>query len=145
MIDPRDIKEAINHRMNRILPVAECSLPPNQFQAYRQFVLDKSGRTGLAHDIRAEDRPVGNECIHLWAEMHQRRQYIRHEKNIVAQALNVDPTKRQTLGELKLQLRYALEDRNIFDSTNELNELYSRLDDRPKPKKASKRRMSGLD
>lgn len=51
MTEPRDIMNAVNARINRILTVAEASLPPNQFQAYRKFVLDELGRNGLAQDI----------------------------------------------------------------------------------------------
>ena len=53
MIDPRDIISAINHRLNRILTVAEAALPPDQFRAFRKFALEEFGRKGLVLDLAA--------------------------------------------------------------------------------------------
>ena len=51
MTDPRDIMNAVNPRINRILTAAEIGLAPNQFQAFRKLVLEEFGRNGLAQDI----------------------------------------------------------------------------------------------
>lgn len=53
MTDPRDIMNAVNRRLNRLLTVAEFGLSPDQFQAFRKIVLDEFGRNGLAQDIDA--------------------------------------------------------------------------------------------
>lgn len=51
MIDPRDIISVVNRRLNRVLTMAEAALPPDQFKAFRRFVLDEFGRKGLALDL----------------------------------------------------------------------------------------------
>ncbi len=45
------IVELINIRKNRILRVAQSSLPESQFQAFRQIFLDEFGKSGLEKEL----------------------------------------------------------------------------------------------
>ena len=41
----------INSRLNKVLTIAEASLPASQFQAFRKLTLDEFGKSGLARDL----------------------------------------------------------------------------------------------
>lgn len=45
------IVELLNRRKSRALRLAEASLPPSQFFAFRRFFLDEFGREGLERDL----------------------------------------------------------------------------------------------
>ncbi len=42
----------LNKHKNRILLVAEASLPESQFSAYRKLVLDELGKNGLENELK---------------------------------------------------------------------------------------------
>ncbi len=42
---------ALNARKNRSLRLAEASLPPSQFQAFRKLFLGEFGREGMERDL----------------------------------------------------------------------------------------------
>ena len=52
MVDESDVTELVNKRLNRVLLVAECSLPDSQYQAFRKVTLNEFGRNGLIKDLR---------------------------------------------------------------------------------------------
>ncbi|MVF20806.1 hypothetical protein EVC37_04220 [Methylocaldum sp. BRCS4] len=43
----------LNPRKNRLLTVAQAALPPTQFAAFKQVLLDELGRNGFERDLRA--------------------------------------------------------------------------------------------
>lgn len=43
--------ELLNARKNRVLLVAQASLPEPQFRAFRQIFLDEFGKSGLEKDL----------------------------------------------------------------------------------------------
>ncbi len=45
------ILELLNARKNRVLLVAQSSLPESQFKAFRQIFLDEFGKSGLEKDL----------------------------------------------------------------------------------------------
>lgn len=57
MVSREEIRELLNARLNRLLLVAEVGMPPNQYQAYRKFVLDELGNNGIGKDL---DRLFGS-------------------------------------------------------------------------------------
>lgn len=52
MINLETLVSFVNARLNRILTVAEASLAPGQFKAFRKFALDEFGTKGLVGDLR---------------------------------------------------------------------------------------------
>lgn len=52
MVRLDDILDAINAHKNRVLLVAEASLPASQFGAFRKIVLDEFGNSGLVKDLQ---------------------------------------------------------------------------------------------
>ena len=51
MVSKAHIVELVNHRVTRILLVAEASLPASQFKAFRTVVLNEFGRNGLEREL----------------------------------------------------------------------------------------------
>lgn len=51
MVNKEEILQVINIPLKQILLVAESSLPPNQFQAFRKFTLDAFGKNGLGKEL----------------------------------------------------------------------------------------------
>ena len=51
MVSKIHVLELVNHRVTRILLVAEASLPLSQFQAFRKLVLNEFGRNGLVAEL----------------------------------------------------------------------------------------------
>lgn len=51
MVMLEQIKRLINNRINRVLLLAQSSLPEHQFEAYRRLVLDEFGNSGLAREL----------------------------------------------------------------------------------------------
>ncbi|MBB3065770.1 hypothetical protein [Limibacillus halophilus] len=49
----KSILSLINHRKTRIIDLAQASLPPEQFQAFRKITLEEFGERGLIADLRA--------------------------------------------------------------------------------------------
>jgi hypothetical protein len=45
------IVERLNARKNRVLLVAQSSLPESQFKAFRQIFLDEFGKSGLEKEL----------------------------------------------------------------------------------------------
>lgn len=45
------IVQALNARKNRVLLLAEASLPPERFQAFRKLFLGEFGREGLEREL----------------------------------------------------------------------------------------------
>ena len=52
MVNLQDVIDAIGPRINRVLLVAEASLPERQFIAFRKLLLDEFGNSGLNQDLR---------------------------------------------------------------------------------------------
>ena len=52
MVTAFQVIELLNRRMNRLLLIAESSLPEAQFRAYRKLVLDEFGKAGLGKELR---------------------------------------------------------------------------------------------
>lgn len=53
------ILELLNAHKNRALRIAEASMPPPQFRAFRRLFLDEFGKSGLERElvkVFAEDR-----------------------------------------------------------------------------------------
>ena len=61
MVTKGQIVELINHRVTHILLVAEASLPPSQFQAFRKVVLNAFGRNGLVGELERLGWPMVRE------------------------------------------------------------------------------------
>ena len=51
MVSKAQVVELVNHRVTRILLVAQSSLPASQFQAFRTVVLNEFGRSGLEREL----------------------------------------------------------------------------------------------
>ena len=51
MIRHYQVMDRIKARINRVLLVAESSLPERQFRAYRKVVLDEFGKSGLEREL----------------------------------------------------------------------------------------------
>jgi hypothetical protein len=51
MVKKDHILQLINASLNQILLVAESSLHPNQFQAFRKLTLDAFGKNGLGKEL----------------------------------------------------------------------------------------------
>jgi hypothetical protein len=60
MTDPRHIKERLNPHINRVLTVAEASLPPGNYPAFRKFVLDEFGVNGFETELEELCRSEGS-------------------------------------------------------------------------------------
>ena len=45
------ILEVLNARKNQVLLVAQASLPPSQFDAFRKLFLNEFGRSGFQKDL----------------------------------------------------------------------------------------------
>ena len=46
------IKDALNARKNRVLTIAQSSLPEHQFQAFKKFYLDEMGERGFEKELK---------------------------------------------------------------------------------------------
>jgi hypothetical protein len=55
MVRVDDVVLRLNQRVAVVLTVAEASLPPERFRAFRKFMLDSFGWNGLAGDLKALD------------------------------------------------------------------------------------------
>jgi len=51
MVNKDQIIQLVNPRLNHILRVAESSLHPGQFKAFRKLTLDDFGENGLRKDL----------------------------------------------------------------------------------------------
>jgi hypothetical protein len=51
MVTSKTIIELVKPRLNRVLTVAEAALPERQFSAFRKFMLDEFGKSGLERDL----------------------------------------------------------------------------------------------
>ena len=51
MVDREQINSLISTKLARILLVAEAAIPAGQFQAYRKFVLDEFGNSGIGKEL----------------------------------------------------------------------------------------------
>jgi len=58
MVTKEEIVKAVNVHVSQVLLVAESSLPIGQFQAFRKYVLNEFGNSGIGKDL---DRIFGNE------------------------------------------------------------------------------------
>jgi hypothetical protein len=56
----QQVLERLNARKNRVLLIAQSSLPEHQFRAFRQLFLDEFGKSGLEKELER-----------LFAEAHQ--------------------------------------------------------------------------
>ena len=46
------IKELLNMRKNRVLTIAQSSLPEHQFQAFKKLYLDEMGERGFEKELK---------------------------------------------------------------------------------------------
>lgn len=46
------IKDALNARKNRVLTIAQSSLPEHQFQAFKKLYLDEMGERGFERELK---------------------------------------------------------------------------------------------
>lgn len=60
MVKLDDVLRLIDARKNRVLLLAEASLPATQFLAWRKLFLDELGQSGLARDLQELDRIQAN-------------------------------------------------------------------------------------
>jgi len=51
MVTKQEIMDLVNRRVTHMLLVAEASLPPTQFQAFRKLMLDAFGKNGLVGEL----------------------------------------------------------------------------------------------
>ena len=51
MVNKAHVIKLVNGHVTHILLVAQASLPPSQFQAYRTVVLNEFGRNGLEREL----------------------------------------------------------------------------------------------
>lgn len=51
MVRQVEVQQLIRRHVKQVLLVAESSLPPSQFQAFRLFVLNEFGRNGLEGEL----------------------------------------------------------------------------------------------
>lgn len=61
MVTKAQVVELVNHRVTRILLVAQSSLPASQFQAFRTVVLNEFGRSGLERELERLEGKRGSE------------------------------------------------------------------------------------
>ena len=61
MVTKQQVLDLVNRRVTHILLVAEASLPPSQYQAFRKVVLDAFGRNGLVGQLDRLGWPVVRE------------------------------------------------------------------------------------
>ena len=52
MVNLDEIHGAIRPRMAQVLLLAQSSLPPAQYEAYRKLVLNEFGNSGLVKDLQ---------------------------------------------------------------------------------------------
>ena len=76
MVMLNEVIDAIKPRINRVLLVAQSSLPEHQFQAFRKLVLDELGNSGLYKDLgrlfqekAPQDRQGSGRNIHAEKEV----------------------------------------------------------------------------
>ena len=58
MVKKAHIVELVNRRVRQVLLVAEASLPPSQFRAFRSVTLNAFGRDGLEGELDGLRWPV---------------------------------------------------------------------------------------
>jgi len=51
MVTKQEIIDLVNRRVTHMLLIAEASLPPTQFQAFRKLMLDAFGKSGLVGEL----------------------------------------------------------------------------------------------
>lgn len=51
MLTSKTILDLVKPRLNRVLTVAEAALPDRQFSAFRKFILDEFGKSGLEKEL----------------------------------------------------------------------------------------------
>jgi hypothetical protein len=61
MVTKQQVLDLVNQRVTHILLVAEASLPPSQYLAFRKVVLDAFGRNGLVGQLDRLGWPVVGE------------------------------------------------------------------------------------
>ena len=61
MVKKAHIVQLVNRRVRQVLLVAEASLPPSQFQAFRAVTLNACGRDGLEGELERLEYEVGSE------------------------------------------------------------------------------------
>jgi hypothetical protein len=66
MVSKAQVVELVNHRVTRILLVAQSSLPASQFQAFRTVVLNEFGRSGLERELERLEGQVRSEERDGW-------------------------------------------------------------------------------
>ena len=66
MVTKQHVMDLVNHRVTHILLVAEASLPPSQYQAFRKVVLDAFGRNGLVGELERLGWPMVGEKREGW-------------------------------------------------------------------------------
>jgi hypothetical protein len=53
MIDTRDIVNLVQHRVKRILDLAELAVPADKFERFRTLVFNEFGHEGFRKDLAA--------------------------------------------------------------------------------------------
>ncbi len=64
MVTLQIVLDMVNGRKNRVLLLAQASLPEHQFKAFRTLLLDEFGQKGLESELArvfAEDRQHGKD------------------------------------------------------------------------------------
>ena len=56
MVSRIEVMSLVHRHLSRLLTLAEASLPPPQFQAFRKMALDEFGRNGLESELGELDR-----------------------------------------------------------------------------------------
>ena len=51
MVTKEEIMEPVRMHINRVLLIAESSLPESQFKAFRKLMLDEFGQSGLEKEL----------------------------------------------------------------------------------------------
>ena len=51
MVTKEEIMDLVKMHLNRVLLIAESSLPENQFRAYRKLILDEFGQSGFGKEL----------------------------------------------------------------------------------------------
>jgi len=57
MVTRETILDLVKPRLNRVLTVAQASLPDSQFKAFRRIMLDEFGKSGLEKELEQAFHP----------------------------------------------------------------------------------------
>jgi hypothetical protein len=52
-VTPQDFIKLLNPRIKRILDIAEASLPPERYRAFRRVVLNEFGWSGMEEQLKS--------------------------------------------------------------------------------------------